>query len=52
MPRSSNSGGGALSHLGSAPITVGFAALVLGALALLFIAKHLFGSINVSAGTK
>jgi hypothetical protein len=52
MPRATNSNGGALSHLSSVPITVSFALLVIGSLAVLIVLKHLFASINVSAGTK
>ena len=53
MPRMSQNGGsGALSHLGSVPITVGLAVTVLAALVVLWLLRHLFASISVSAGTK
>lgn len=52
MPRMPQSGGsGPLAHLGSVPITVGFALAVVAALLILVVLRHLFASISVSAGT-
>jgi hypothetical protein len=51
MPRDySNSAGGLFSHLSSLPITVGFAAVVMGGLIILALLRHVFASVNV--GTK
>lgn len=51
MPRQGN-GSGPMAHLGQVPITVGFAGAVIIALMLLVILRHLFASVNISAGAK
>ena len=47
MPRPSQSDG-SVSHLGSVPITVGFAGVVIIAIAGLTILRHLFAGVSVS----
>lgn len=52
MPYNSRSPGGSQAAAHTYPIARAFALTVLGAIILLLILRHLFGSIRVEVGTK
>ena len=52
MPYNSRSPGGSQAPAHTYPIARGFALTVLGAIILLLVLRHLFGSIRVEVGTK
>ena len=51
-PSNQNGGAGPSGYLAKQPTTVAFAMVVLVALLILALLRHLFGSIRVEAGTR
>lgn len=51
-PQNQNGGAGPAGYLSKQPTTVAFAMVVLAALLILALLRHLFGSIRVEAGTR